>query len=124
MKVISTYIADDGTEFENSWECEKYEAKCRSNKFKDVALLFDEKGQRLPLTDKGFEKANFIVAKTVEAAEYMVDEFGPGWTTPWDEYGVVAGMWYYDGGDDGWGDVKELFALVDTIKKIKEACGI
>ena len=74
MRVIKTYIADDGKRFDSEYECMEYEEKLRSNKFADSAFLFDQDGKKLPLTGDGFEQAYFIICKTEEAADYLYEE--------------------------------------------------
>ena len=39
------YIADDGTQFDNEWDCDAYEWKLNHPHLKDI-LMFDENGNK------------------------------------------------------------------------------
>ena len=43
MKII--YIADDGTQFDNEWDCEAYEWRLNHPHLKDI-LIYDKDGNR------------------------------------------------------------------------------
>lgn len=50
MKVV--YFADDGTQFEDEYDCEEYERKCAYERAAIVGL--DEKGQEISYSDEDF----------------------------------------------------------------------
>jgi hypothetical protein len=54
MKIVYTYIADDGTEFDSKYECEEYEKKQQVN-FESVILLDDEFNRLFELSENTFE---------------------------------------------------------------------
>ncbi len=116
MKIIETYVAEDGTEFNNEQECCEYEEKLRAQPFADTALLFDAEGNKMSLSAVSFENATYIKAVTDEAAAYMAKEF-KDWDNPWWNSGIVeAGCWAYFG--DGWEPVEDILAMARIIKRI------
>lgn len=117
MRKEIIYYADDGTKFDDEYECEEYEQKIKSNKFKDTALLFDEYGKRLYLTSDGYESAVYIVCKTSEAAEFIYEQMGHSLYTPWDSYRATpcAGCWKWDNDVDKWVSVEELLKEAEDI---------
>lgn len=122
MRVETRYYANDGTRFDTRLECEEYEQKVESDKFKDTALLFDEDGKPLYLTSDGYESAIYIVCKTDEAAQFVYKQMGHCLYTPWDSYGVIprAGCWKWDNDVDKWVPVKELLKEAeDTVALFK-----
>lgn len=117
-----TYIADDGKVFKDEYECRKYERQLRSNPYKDTALLFDDCGNPLPLTDESVQKASFIYCKDDDAANFMHEEFGRDWLLPWGNYHSVvcasAGCWIYDSERDEWISVNEVLKTAEIIQRI------
>lgn len=123
MTIETTYIADDGTRFDNEWDCERHEAKKRAEEFKDTAFLFDHDGKILSLDGDGFEEACYLKAITDDAARYMAEIFA-GWCTPWNsEYSdltqsIKAGCWAYINGM--WTSTDDVKNIVKTLRKIGE----
>jgi len=117
MRIVTTYIANDGTEFHTQIDCVEYEEKQRDKEFKNTAFLFNQYGEQLKITGMGFEQANFILAKTDEAAQYLFDKFS-GYITPWDRgnNAIVAGCWFFDGQD--WIPVREYIRQAEVAKRI------
>ena len=117
MKTITTYIANDGTEFNNEWECQDYEAEQEARKYQDTAILLDEDGERLPLCDDSFQEAFYIKAVTDEAARFMAERF-VCWSTPWNEYGIEphAGIWAFF--NEEWTQAEEIEKVYKIIRKI------
>lgn len=92
MKVL--YIADDGTQFDDEWDCRDYEFR------KDLDLddieMYDEDGNRLdPMTEETYYTVMRIVIKTERAAEYLakIENY-----TGFIAYADVKtpGVWVYD----------------------------
>lgn len=64
MKVI--FIADDGTEFDDEWDCKDYEF--RKSLDLDSIELYDKYGTRYdPLSGTGYDKVIKIIVKTEKA---------------------------------------------------------
>lgn len=102
-----TYIANDGTKFEDYNKCLDYENKDKYLEFKDTALLFDRNGNQMPLCANVFRyQTCYIKALTDEAAQFMAKtfkEYNNPWTitswSDWDNYNPIkAGVWVrYEG---------------------------
>lgn len=121
MQVIKTYIADDGTKFDSEESCLNYEQDLRKKAFLDSALLFDKDGEKLPLTEQGFESSFFIICKTTAAAEYLFETFGDIWDSPWlSTRNPQKGVWVFL---DEWVPAKNIFETSDCVKKLMEDCG-
>lgn len=115
MKTIVTYVADDGAIFQTEWECSDYEAKLRAEEFTNTAFLFNNNGERMPLSSDSFEKAFFIFAKTERAAAYLKEEFSD-WDNPWTNKAPQAGIWWYNG--EHWQPAEEITAIAKIIEII------
>lgn len=122
MRKEIRYYADDGTRFDTRWECEEYEQKIKSDKFKDTAFLFDENAKPLYLTNDGYESAIYISCKTDEAAKYVHEQMHGSLYTPWDSYRVTphAGCWKWSNEVDKWVPVEELLKEAREIVAIFE----
>ena len=71
MRVI--YIADDGTQFDDEYECKDYEWLQKHSHLKDIQL-YDEEGYLLDesiLSEYGYNHAWTVVVKTLDAAIEM-----------------------------------------------------
>ena len=82
MRVL--YIADDGTEFDDSWDCEDYEWRQNHKALNSITFL-DENNNVLndPMSDETYNSAETIIVPTDEAAKELR------------ELGEYAG-WFYD----------------------------
>jgi hypothetical protein len=63
MIEITKYVADDGTEFEDRFECTNYENKLSLNRHRDEFALFDENICPLSLEDVETEDIYYIVVR-------------------------------------------------------------
>ena len=72
MKVI--YIADDGKEFDNAWDCEDYEWQLNHKHLNDVHC-YDKDGNELKdiFSEDTYCKVMTIIVPTYEAAKDMQD---------------------------------------------------
>lgn len=70
MKAI--YIADDGTKFDDEWDCEDYEWRQKHQSIEDVKI-YDMFGNELPdiLSEQTYNDAARIVVKTEEAVKVL-----------------------------------------------------
>lgn len=114
MQVKTTYIADDGREFDDEQECYEYEADLAREAIQDSVFFFNDTGNRLPLTREGMSEAYFVVSKSADASR-QASELFEGYNNPFD-ITCNTGIWYYD---DNWRSADDLFDLMDTIKKIQ-----
>ena len=113
MKIVTTYVAYDDTEFDTEEECRKYEVERMKlfSEFNDVYALYDEKMQRIwcPLNyeienwydwiDNALNDCEYVEVRAIPSEaliHIMTHEFGYEW--PEDKLG-----WYkYDYIDDKW----------------------
>ena len=72
MKII--YIADDGKQFDDEWECENYEFVIKHPSLKDICF-YDENGNMLDdvLDQNTYEYAMKIIVPTDEAAKSLYE---------------------------------------------------
>lgn len=112
MKEIRKFVADDGKEFENYYECKHYEQDLQYNRL--AGLL----GNDLQFYDyhksptKSYEHARYIVART-EAAKNVVDELATELDieTPWDDCPSTRdndNAWYWEEDYDEWRSYGQL----------------
>ncbi len=118
MQIIKTYIAEDGTKFDNEWECAEHEEKLTAQKFADTAFIYDKDGNPLPMVASGFETAVYLVAKTDEAAAFMAELF-KDWCNPWWNSceAVAAGCWVSPDGDE-WQPAEDILKMARIIEQI------
>lgn len=113
-----TYIADDGTQFDDEWECHEYEVELHAKKHKNAILLFDKYGEPLPLTSGGMDNTHFLVIKTDEAAQFLRDTYD-SIELPWEyDEESVSGAWYYDWRVDGWRTMDSYLKEAKLMEKI------
>ena len=111
MKEIRKFVADDGKEFDNYYECKNYEQDLQYNRL--AGLL----GNDLQFYDyhksptKYYERARYIIART-EAAKNVVDELATELDieTPWDDCPSTReyNAWYWDENSGEWRSYEEL----------------
>lgn len=73
MTTEVTYIACDGTKFEERWKCEEYEKDLEIQGLKDTLFCFDEEGSPLSLNDMEAvaDNVQYVVIKSEEAYRYF-----------------------------------------------------
>ncbi len=94
MTVI--YIADDGTQFDNEWDCEAYEWKLNHPHLKDI-LIFDENGNKFEdiMAEDTYNYSAKIVITSDDALQAIQDlESYTGYCC----YGSIdsIGEWVFD----------------------------
>lgn len=114
----TVYIADDGMEFDNEYECEKYE---RKEKLKDnTIVMLDSKNNLLDNKIEKFESCLAISIKNrrdLDIVQYMSEY--TGCSCP-----CNIGDFYYNLSNDEWefldDSIEELEEELNYLKKIKE----
>lgn len=104
MKEIIRYFADDGMEFDNELEYEKYEILCMFDSIKEdyIPVVYDENGQRLILKqlfrDGDINDITFVNIKNKKAFAICkaIEDYN-GYCFPND-----VGLWWHS--DDSWTD--------------------
>lgn len=118
MTTETTYIACDGRRFTDEWECEEYEFSLQLKEFQDDILLFNGRGEKLPLNDEGLSNLVFLKCKTKESAQFLFSKVdGIYW--PWEsEEDTEAGCWYYNFEVDSWCSVGEYLKKAKIMENI------
>ncbi len=96
MEIKTTYVADDGVEFETEKECYEYEHRY-DNIVKSGVVFFDSKHNRMPTDDIIYcaERCLGLYVPTEESAKLVHELFRElGCESPW--------MDYYDNFDIGY----------------------
>lgn len=102
---IEKYRAFDGEVFETKEECEKYEQKL--NSIKKNILMFDEDMKVI----EDYPQCVFLYVKAKEAAEFLFQEYGCSYLTPWDDNcEPCAGSWFFFG--NNWNNLDEFKANI------------
>lgn len=72
MQVI--YMADDGTQFTDEWECEEYEWILNHPALKDISL-FTKDGEQLNnfLSEDTYNCADIVVIQTKDALDTLIE---------------------------------------------------
>ena len=129
MKIVTTYVADDGTEFDNEEECREYENRQKMN-FESV-VLFDDTFYRLTEPTSGtFEavwymkildgkKATDLIGRVDDQCGVCMsglpDKFKDGEIYAWDN---DSGTWYDPGKE-----AQKFQDVVDAIEKAVSQLG-
>ena len=98
MRVV--YIADDGEEFDDEYDCKDYEWKINHSGMSDGLHFFDINGNELTdyLAEKTYNEVTTIVIDDADALEYIQDiaEY-----TGFCEYNNIdkCGLWKYEDND-------------------------
>ena len=98
MIEIRFWQADDGTKFDEEYDCIRYERKKKLEDYKDDFVLYDYNKCLIPPEETDTEKICIIVVKTPAAAEYISEWFeSDGCYSPFDgcEFGHEVGTWVY-----------------------------
>lgn len=110
MTEVTKYIADDGTEFDDEWDCRQYEWTQTIGEPTFFLL-----GSELNLLDvknaNSYDDAWYIYIPTFDALRQLKKVWGEGFIdtlSPWfiwkDEDEIDLGLWAYDDSihNDGW----------------------
>ena len=105
MNEVIKYIADDGTEFEDRWDCINYEKRLLLNYHRDEFALFDENSCPLSLEDVETEEVYYIIVKHPRGAITLGKWFETeGDVNPFEftEVEKTVGTWAYTDSERGW----------------------
>ena len=109
MTEKTVYIAFDGKEFDNEYDCREYEL---NTKFKDIGddlLLYDKNGKKIEKIDNQLlaESIDYIVVKSEKAYEYFVEQmdyFGLNYP---DYYNSPICSYCYDYDENEWINIED-----------------
>jgi hypothetical protein len=98
MREVRYWVAEDGTQFEDEYECAQYEKGKKLEECKDDFVFYDYNRRLIPLERATTERVCVVVVKTPAAANYIGDWFeNDGCHSPFDgcEFGHEVGTWVY-----------------------------
>ena len=98
MIEIRFWQADDGTKFDDEYDCIQYERKKKLEDYKEDFIFYDYNKCLIPPEEADTEKICIIVVKTPAAAEYIGEWFeDDGCNNPFCgcEFGHEVGTWVY-----------------------------
>lgn len=118
-----SYIADDGTAFEDEDECIDYECTLMLKKYEHDIHMWDNEFQPIPITDpKALDKIYYLTCDTAEAVEVMNDWFEyMCYSSPFEggnSFAEMAGCHYYWQDNDEWYEANDLIEKVSGMMKI------
>lgn len=118
-----SYIADDGTVFEDEYECLEYERTLILKKCEHDIHMWDNEFQPIPITDsQALDKVYYLTCDTAEAVEAMNDWFEHmGYSSPFEgnkSFADMAGRHYYWQDNDEWYEADNLIEKVSGMMKI------
>lgn len=118
-----SYIADDGTAFEDEDECIDYERGLMLKKYEHDIRMWDSEFQPIPITDsRALDKVYYLTCDTAEAVEVMNNWFEyMGYPSPFEGdkgFAEMAGRHYYWQDDDEWHEADYFIEKVRGMMKI------
>ena len=131
MKEVRFWEAEDGTRFEDEYDCEQYESKVRFAKLLEVVPCYDRIFMRMIGEDKEFDEGDIyfilipdkITADFDDALRELDKEFFEG-QLPYDEAKSHNDLLYWDNESNAWRvwsrDYKELRQLADRFQLFEE----
>lgn len=97
MEIKTTYVADDGVEFDTEQECYEYEHRY-DNIAKSGVVFFDSKHNRMPTDDIVYcaERCLGVYVPTEESAKLVHELFRElGCESPWSDYSSIFDIGYF-----------------------------
>lgn len=118
-----SYIADDGTTFEDEVECIDYERGLMLKKYERDIHMWNCEFQPIPITDsQALDKVYYLTCDTAEAVEVMYNWFEDmGYSNPFEgdeSFAAMAGRHYYYLDDDKWYEADDLIEKARGMMKI------
>lgn len=118
-----SYIADDGTTFEDEDECIDYERGLMLKKYEHDIHMWDSEFQPISITDsRALDKVYYLTCDTAEAVEVMHNWFEyMGYSSPFEGdkgFAEMAGRHYYWQDDDEWHEADYFIEKVRGMMKI------
>ena len=124
MEKVITYVAFDGTEFDDDGEYLEYERMKNGEKFAGQIHFFDYEKRPLKISCD-LDEIFYAVVDTTEVAEWWNEScFQEGLQQPFARRPYSPGFYWYDERDDVWKCLKEemekLQLLADEFQKFVE----
>lgn len=118
-----SYIADDGTAFEDEDECIDYERGLMLKKYEHDIHMWNSEFQPIPITDsQALDKIYYLTCDTAGAVEVMDNWFeNMGYSSPFEDnknFTAKVGHHYYYQDNDDWYEADDLIEKVRGMMKI------
>ena len=109
MTEKTIYIAFDGKQFDNEYDCREYELNTKLKDIGDDLLLYDKNGKIIEKIDNQLlaESIDYIVVKSEKAYEYFVEQmdyFGLNYP---DYYNSPICSYCYDYDENEWINIED-----------------
>ena len=129
MTEYTTYVAFDGTEFDDEDDCLAYERTIQATDYEGEIFFYDINRKPIPLHTEDLEDVYFVNIETEKACQWFVDRCGDcGATHPWSynpyrkEELPMTGFFYYS--DEEWHhwqtEIEKLNAIRDYFQLFEE----
>ena len=104
MQEVRYWLANDGTKFDDEYDCIRYERQKKLENYKNDFIFYDEQKNIIFPEEANADQISIIVIKTPDAAKCVGEWFeDDGCCNPFDgcEFGHEVGTWV-------WGDLLEM----------------
>lgn len=115
MIEVRKYIADDGTEFDNEYDCLDYEKRLNSSKYDNKIVALDYNKKREPLFNVGNHVYLYIADK--DAYDFYNDLCYEEECIQLDTVSK-SGFFYFDTVDDEWRNLDDWISQLMDYKRI------
>lgn len=98
MQEVRYWLANDGTKFDDEYDCIRYERKKKLENYKDDFIFYDEQKNIIFPEEANADQIFIVVIKTPDVAKYVGEWFeDDGCYSPFDgcEIGHEVGTWVY-----------------------------
>ena len=123
MKEIYYCLAEDGTKFDDRWDCIAYERRLNLEKHKDEFVFLDYRKNVIPIEQATTEEVMYIIVKNAKCAEAIGEWFeSDSCQSPFEGfYYEVEGTWVYgdilNEGSDEWLKLELEIEKLQTLHK-------
>lgn len=126
MTEKTIYITFDGKEFDNEYDCRKYELSENAKNIGDDLLMYDENGKQMFITDCNYNKIDYVIFKSKIAYDCFTKKMLYDYDIPYPNEEEVKSnnykcSYYYDYEYDKWRDINnkiaELQSQIDNLSK-------
>ena len=126
MTEIRYWIADDGTKFDDEFDCGQYEKMQKLREYREDIAFYNYRLEPIPLESAEPQLINIIRVKSIMAADCIYEWFElEGYNSPFESFNLETsvGTWVYgeliDEGDE-WIKLEDKIAsLQNLLEKIK-----
>ena len=120
MTEIRYWVADDGTKFDEEWDCIQYERKQKIEEYKEDIKLYHYDLEPIPIEQARPDMISIIKVNSIMAADFMHEWFEEeGYESPFYGHNLenAVGTWVYG---DLTGEGDEWIKLEDKIASLQK----